>query len=155
MTSFVKKFIFLPVVLVFLNTGEACGQNNNLYLEFSRDSKSMRTIKYGDDRYIYAYHFSYKDRTFSPLEFVEFDNGIRYEISKTEFDTLNVKNYKWLRTYFLEYYNYFKDEDPYVEEDGTVKFFNLDKFGKIYILRESNKKNSYLMSPVRYEDISY
>jgi len=155
MTSFIKKFIILPVILVFLNIGETYGQNSNLYLEFNHDKKSMTAVKYGDDRYIYEYRFSYKEKSFSPVEFVEFNNGIRYEITKAEYDTLNVKDYKWLRTYFLEYFNYFKEAEPYVEEDGTLKFFNLDEFKRIYILRENIGENTYLMSPVHYEDISY
>lgn len=147
-------FTLIALTLSFINTSEIATQKDSLlYIEYNkRDENVVRTWRgQPPSSYIYDYQMIYKGVDYKPIRFIEPDIARADTISIEKIKSWDIKSHKWLKNYFLEYFNYFQEENPYVNDDGTCRFFGIEKVDKIVIVEIEREKNRALLHYVVHD----
>lgn len=156
-------FIFIFIALSCCITTQAqhkIQEDSTLYLFFCGSDKMMDKESYTKNgviiRNYYSYRINYKNIDYGRIEFIENDLTSRDTLSISTLESYPIKDHQWLKDYFLEYFNSFKGEDPYINKDGTARFFNLNiLFKQIYIVQIDSTANQITISKVHHDQYVY
>ncbi|MCW9712813.1 hypothetical protein LQ318_07840 [Aliifodinibius salicampi] len=145
--------IFVPIIL-FWNTTVA-QTNSSLYLLFQEDGETMMDSKRStaDSLCQLNFHFDlYPQKLRSdPLDFRAKNISQKDTISISELNSLNIRNYNWLKEYYSEY---FQEVQEKASRKEPIQIFDLNKsFKQIFIVQIDSLNRYAIITPVEYTEI--
>ncbi|NGP76984.1 hypothetical protein G3570_10090 [Balneolaceae bacterium YR4-1] len=147
----------ISIVILGLSPVETpLAEDSVLYLRFEQQSDDVVRKRIGlpPNSYFYEYKMIYKGTDYSPISLYEPEVTNIDTVSLDKIKSLDIKTHMWLKDYFLEYFKYFEEQNPYVNDDGTCRFFEFGEVDRIVIVeidRENNRALLHYVIHQKYE----
>lgn len=143
----------ISIVLWGISQPQWIEADSTLYLKYEKQNSEIVRSRRGlpPNAYIYDFNMVYEGVDYKPITFIESDLSKIDTVSIEQIKSLDIKTHKWIKEYFLEFFNYFKGSKPFINEDGTARFFNIEKVDQVIIVELDREHNRALLHHVVHD----
>lgn len=139
--------------LLAMLTGQVFITNQKeLYLLYSKTDKRVKKFHFASDEYLtFTYDIYFENEKYKTIALDELHPEKRDTVQLRYLSKLSLKDISWLTKIYLEYFSYFRGEDPKVNADGTLRVFDLNQlYKRVFIVIPDSSKGKAVITSVKH-----